>query len=210
MATFGFQTNPSVNPTTTNAAFSWANQNPGDGQAFVGLDPANLPMNNGDGTLDVLNHVVTVPDPFSAPLTPATQYYYAVRSTNSSGVVVAASDPQPFYTAGVIAGTMLDKPDANPRRIPPGTGASVVCVMVLNQGQPVAGVGVTFNITDGMATIGPVGQSPAGNSVTVLSDGSGLAQAALKAGANKCIVKVSASSQNTGNSYNIPVAVEGN
>lgn len=209
MATFGFQSAPSVSPTATNATFSWVNLNPGDGQAYVGLTADNLNIVNNDGVVGVLSHVVTDPDPFSAPLTSATQYYYSVKSTNDAGVVVAACDPTPFFTMGVLQGTILVQPSANPRRVSP-RGASLVSVMVQKQGAAVAGVQVVFTVTQGVATVGPVGQAPVGNSVTVLSDGNGLAQAAFLTGAGSGIVKVTASSPNTSDSHAIPVAVEGN
>ena len=94
LASFGFLDGPRATVSNDLGWVVWENEQPGDGRVYYGLDPGTLTIEASDGTEGSFSHWVDL-----GGLTPATQYFYQVRSHGQGGEVVAESDILTFTTA---------------------------------------------------------------------------------------------------------------
>ena len=107
-----------------------------------------------------------------------------------------------FTTGGVTTAVVLTQPQATPRVIQP-SGGSVLTVKTLHQGQPVAGVVVSFAIDSGSSGNATFGGSSSTHATT---DTNGMATVQLT-GTASGLVRVNVTSANAPNSLTMPVIV---
>jgi hypothetical protein len=187
--------NVSVQPDINSAMISWEANVIGLGSVMYGT--TSLSQGPVEDTVNITNHAVEI-----TGLAAGTTYQFSVCNKHAIDRDCLATATGQFTTNGVTTAVVLTQPQANPRVILPN-GGSTLTVKTLHQGQPVAGVVVSFAIdpsSGGSATFGGA------SSTHATTDATGVASVQVT-GTASGLVRVNVTSTNAPNSLTMPVIV---
>ena len=187
--------NVSVQPDINSAVISWTANVIGLGSVMYG--PTSLSQGPVEDTVNITDHAIEL-----TGLAAGTTYQFQACNKHAIDRDCLATATGQFTTNGVTTAVVLTQPQANPRVIQPN-GVSTLAVKTLHQGQPVAGVVVSFAIdpsSSGSATFG------GGLIAHATTDATGAATVQLT-GTASGLVRVNVTSTNAPNSLTMPVVV---
>jgi hypothetical protein len=187
--------NVSVQPDINSAVISWEANVIGLGSVLYGI--TSLSQGPVEDTVNITDHAIEI-----TGLSAGTTYQFSVCNKHAIDRDCLATATGQFTTGGVTTAVVLTQPQATPRVIQP-SGGSVLTVKTLHQGQPVAGVVVSFAIDSGSSGNATFGGSSSTHATT---DTNGMATVQLT-GTASGLVRVNVTSANAPNSLTMPVIV---
>ena len=187
--------NVSVQPDINSAVISWEANVIGLGSVLYGT--ASLSQGPVEDTVNITDHAIEL-----TGLSAGTTYQFQVCNKHAVDKDCLATATGQFTTNGVTTAVVLTQPQATPRVIQTN-GGSLLTVKTLHQGQPVAGVVVSFAIDPGSSGSATFGGSSATHATT---DTNGVATVQLT-GTASGLVRVNVTSANAPNSLTMPVIV---
>ena len=187
--------NLSVQPDINSAVISWTANVIGLGSVMYGT--TSLSQGPVEDAVNITDHAIEL-----TGLVAGTTYQFSACNKHAIDRDCLVQTTGQFTTHGVTTAVVLTQPHADPRVIQTST-ESVLTVKTLNQGQPVAGVVVSFAIdpsSSGSAAFG------GGSIAHATTDATGVATVQLT-GTASGLVRVNVTSTNAPNSLTMPVVV---